>query len=183
MKQTFARASLLLAAAALATSAFVATPVGAATAQQTCKKMTGTAVLTPGLTTTPHKQTANATSTVTGCTPAAKTGGSGHLTARLNLPANSSCQGLATGNQTIKIPSAKITWKNHKTSTMALTAKTGTGSKATVATITGKVTLGLFKGHSVTTALSFAPKSGENCTPGHPIRHLTLKNTKPFVIH
>ena len=183
MKRTLVRGSLFLAAAALASSGLIASPAGAAAAQQTCKKMTGTATLTPGLTTTPHKQTANATSTVTGCTPSSKTGGSGHLTAKLNLPANSSCQGLATGNQTIKIPAAKITWKNHKTSTMALTAKTGSGSKATVATITGKVSTGLFKGHSVTTALSFAPKSGENCTPGHPIKHLTLKNTKPFVIH
>ena len=185
MKRTLARGSLLLAAAALATSGLIASPAGAATAQQTCKKITGTA----NAHARPRRRRRRSRPqprrrTVTGCAPAKKTGGTGKLKAKLNLPANSSCQGLATGSQTIKIPSANLTWKNHKTSTMALDRQDRyRRERPTVATITGKVTKGLFKGHKVTTALSFTPKSGENCTPGHPIKHLTLKNAKPFVIH
>src|SRR5262249_4966904 len=112
-----------------------------------------------------------------------KTGGGGTIKATLKLPSNSSCQGLATGGQTVKIPSSTITWKNHKTTTMSLTAKTGSGSTATVATITGHVTKGLFLGKAVTGGIKVTPKSGENCTPGPPIQHLTFTNPKPFVIH
>jgi hypothetical protein len=183
MKRFIARGSLLLAAAALVTSGIAIAPASAVTAAQTCKKFTGVVTITPGLTTTPHAQTASATGNLTGCTPATKTGGAGTIKATLKLPSNSSCQGLATGKQTVKIPTSTITWKNKKTSTMTLVAKTGSGSTATIATITGKVTKGLFAGKSVTAAIKVTPKAGENCSPGHPIRHLTFTNPKPFVIH
>ena len=182
MKRILARGSLLLAAATLAASGIAIAPANAATVQQTCKTLKGTATITPGLTTTPHAQTATATANAASCTPSAKTGGAGVLKATLKLASNSSCQGLATGKQTIKL-SATMTWKNKKTSKMALTAKTGSGSTATQATITGKVTSGLFATHAVTTTIKFAPKSGQNCTPGHPIKNLTITNVKPFVVH
>jgi hypothetical protein len=182
MKRILARGSLVLAVAALAASGLATAPANAATVQQTCKTLKGTVTITPGLTTTPHAQTATATANAAGCTVASKTGGTGVLKATLKLASNSSCQGLATGKQTIKL-SSTMTWKNHKTSTMALTAKTGSGSTATVATITGKVTKGLFLNHAVTVTIKFAPKAGQNCTPGHPIKNLTITNTKPFVVH
>jgi len=182
MKRILARGSLVLAAATLAASGIAMAPAGAAAVQQTCKTVKGTATLTPGLSTTPHAQTASATANASGCSPASSTGGAGALKASLKLPANSSCQGLATGKQTIKL-TGTMTWKNKKTSTMALTAKTGSGSTATVATITGKVTKGQFMNHAVTLTIKFAPKSGQNCTPGHPIKNLTITNTKPLVIH
>jgi hypothetical protein len=116
-----------------------------------------------------------------GCTPAAKTGGSGAIAATLNLPKTSSCQGLATGNQTIKA-TAKITWKNKKTSNVSFTAKTGKGSTATTATITGKITKGLFANRPITAGMKITPKAGQNCTPGHPIKNLTFTQTKPWVI-
>src|SRR3954462_299009 len=181
MKRILTRASLVLAVGALAASG-LATPARAATARQSCKSLKGAATLTPGLSTTPHAQTATATATASGCAPASKTGGSGVLHAKLKLPTNSSCQGLAAGKQTIKL-SATMTWKNKKTSTMALVAKTGRGSPATVATITGKVTKGLFAARPVTVTIKFAPKAGQNCTPGHPIKNLKITNTKPLVIH
>ena len=173
MKRTFARGSLFLAAAALATSGLVvnAAPAGAATVQN-CKTVTGTVTIKPGLTTVPKAQTATAKGVAKPCTPSTKTGGSGVLTATLKLASNSSCQGLATGGQTIKVTS-KVTWKNKKTSTLAMTAKTGTGSNATVATLKGKI---------VTLTIKFTPKAGQNCTPGHPITNLTFKSTKPLVI-
>jgi hypothetical protein len=183
MKRFIVRGSLLLAAAALVTSGIAIAPANAVAVSQTCKKFTGSVTITPGLTTTAHSQSASATGTLSGCTVATKTGGGGTIKATLKLPASSSCQGLATGKQTVKIPTSTITWKNHKTTTMTLVAKTGSGSTATVATITGKVTKGLFAGKSVTAAIKVTPKSGENCTPGHPIKHLTFTNPKPFVIH
>jgi hypothetical protein len=182
MKRILARGSLVLAVAALAASGLASGPAGAATAQQTCKTVKGTATLSPGLSTTPHAQKATATANLSGCTVASKTGGAGVMKATLSLASNSSCQGLATGNQTIKL-AATITWKNKKTSTMALTAKTGSGSTATQATITGKVSKGLFPGRPVTLTIKFTPKSGQDCTPGHPIKNLTIANTKPLVIH
>src|SRR3954451_20664292 len=99
MKHTLVRGSLMLAAAALATSGILVAPAGAAVPPQTCKAMTGGVTITPGLTTVPHAQTATATAALKQCAPAAKTGGSGTVKATLNLPANSSCQGLATGGQ------------------------------------------------------------------------------------
>ena len=180
MKLTLVRGSLFVAAASLVATGLVASPAAAAV-NQTCKKVTGTVTITPGLTTTPGPQTAKAKGNAVQCTPSAKTGGSGVLTATLKLASNSSCQGLATGGQTIKVTS-KVTWKNKKTSTLGLTAKTGTGANATVATLTGKATAGLFKGRPVTLTISFTPKAGQNCTPGHPIKDLTFKSTKPLII-
>jgi hypothetical protein len=173
MKRFLTRASLVLAVGALAATGIAIAPASAATVQQTCKTLKGAATLTPGLSTTPHAQTATATANAAGCAAASKTGGAGILHAKLTLPTNSSCQGLAAGKQTIKL-AATMTWKNKKTSTMALVAKTGSGSTATVATITGKVTKGLFAAHAVTVTIKFAPKA---------VKNLTITNTKPLVIH
>jgi hypothetical protein len=181
MNRTFARGSFVL-AAAMAASVVMIPPSGAAAPPQTCKSLTGTVTITPGLTLSPHAQTATAVGNLKLCAPAAKTGGSGIMRAKLTLPKNSSCAGLAQGKQTLKLATT-ITWKNKRTSTLALTAKTGSGSTATVATITGKVTKGLFLNRPVTTKIKVTPRSGENCTAGHPIRHLSFKNTTPFVIH
>jgi hypothetical protein len=180
VKRLIPRGSLLLAAVALATSGLATAPASAAVPKQVCRKMTGSVTIKPGLTTIPRAQKATARGKLSRCT-GGKTGGAGAITATLRLPPNSSCQGLATGGQTIKLK-AKITWKNKKLSYLSLTAKTGTGSNATVATITGKVSKGLFVRHPVKTTIRIAPKAGENCTPGHPIKHLTFKNTKAFIV-
>ena len=180
MKRTLARGSLLL-AVVLAASVLAASPGSAATPVTKCAKLSGVVTLSPGLSTTPHNQTATAKGALSSCTPTKATGGSGTLAATLKLPTNSSCQGLATGKQTLKL-AATSKWKNGKTSSYTLTAVTGSGSTALVATITGKVTKGLFAGKKVTSQIKVAPKSGQNCTPGHPIKNLTFTNTKPWVI-
>jgi hypothetical protein len=181
MKRTLFRGSLLFAAAALATSGLIASPAGAATAQQTCKKLTGTVNIKPGISGTPHAQTATVKNApLTGCAPSAKTGGSGLMNATLKLPSNSSCTGLATGNTSIKLAST-VTWKNHKTSKLALTAKTGTGGNVLTANITGKVASGLFAGKSVTGQIKIKPTKG-NCAPT-PVTQIKFTNSKPFVIH
>jgi hypothetical protein len=51
-----------------------------------------------------------------------------------------------------------------------------------IAGITGKVSKGLFIGKKVTSQIKITPKSGQNCSPGHPVKNLTFANTKPWTI-
>jgi hypothetical protein len=182
MKRNFARLSagfaFVLAAGMVPVA--VAAPAGAATPLQTCKKVTGSATFTPGLKNTPANNTVKAKGNQTGCTPSAKTGGSGVLTATIKV-VKGSCVKLAAGGQTIK-GTAATTWKNKKVSKYALTLKTGKGSAGTTATITGKVTSGLFAGHSVTGQIKFKVSGTPNCTT-KPVKAATFTSTKPFVIH
>jgi hypothetical protein len=164
----------------LAMGVAVAAPGSAVVHSQSCAHLTGTATLTPGLSTTPTNQTATAHGNNTTCTPVATTGGSGVTNAKLTI-SQGSCAKLAAGNQKFS-GTASTKWKNAKTSSYTLTFTTGTGSTATVATITGKVSAGLFVGKAITGAIKFTPKAGENCSAGHPIKDLTFTNTKPFVI-
>jgi hypothetical protein len=179
MKQRLLRVSMV-AALALGMGAIAASPGGAAAPVQKCAHVKGAATLTPGLSTVKHNQTVVAHGTLTSCAPTATTGGSGTLGATIKL-ANGSCQGLVGGGQKLS-GAAKSTWKNKKTSTYALVFTTGKGSAATVATITGKVTAGLFKGHKVSAQIKIAPKAGQNCTPGHAVKNITFVNTKPWQI-
>jgi hypothetical protein len=163
----------------------MAVPSGAATKPplQVCRKVTGSATFTPGLTNAPRNNTVKATGKQTVCTGrkgGPKTGGAGVLKATIKV-VNGSCAKLATGKQTIK-GTAHTTWKNHKVSYYKLTLKTGSGTKATVATITGTVTKGLFKGHKVTGAVNFTVQGAPNCTT-KPVKKVTFKNTKALVIH
>jgi hypothetical protein len=182
MHRRFARlsAGLAFALAAGTVTAVMAAPVGAATPLQTCKTVKGSATFTPGLTNTPRDNVVKAKGTQTGCTPSAKTGGSGVLTATIKV-LKGSCLKLAQGKQTIK-GTAATTWHNKKVSKYSLTLKTGSGSTATTATITGKVTSGLFAGHAVTGAVKFTVSGTPNCTT-KPVKGATFKSVKPFVIH
>jgi hypothetical protein len=177
MKRTWTRAGFAFALAAGSIVLGFASPAGAAV--NSCKNLAGTATFSPGLTTTAHNQKITAKGTLTGCTPATQTGGSGTLTSTITS-ANGSCQSLAKGGVTSK-GTSKVVWKNKKTSTIAITLKTGTGTNYTVATVTGKVTAGLFQGHAISGQLKFTPKSGQNCTTV-PIKSVTFKGTKPFTM-
>lgn len=179
MKHRLLRVTMV-AALALGMGAVVASPGGAVTPVQKCAHMKGAATITPGLSTTPHNQTVTANGSFTSCAPTKPTGGSGTITATIKL-ANGSCQGLATGGQKLS-GTAKTTWKNKKTSSYALSFVTGKGSSAVVATITGRVTAGLFKGHKVSGQIKFTVKAGQNCAPGHPVKNISFVNAKPWVI-
>jgi hypothetical protein len=153
----------------------------AATAAQTCGSLKGTVTLSPGLTSTPKSQTATAKGTATKCTPSSATGGSGTLAATTHI-ANGSCQALAAGT-TLPLK-GNIKWKNGKTSSVTLNAKT-TSSAPTTANITGKVSAGLFVGKPITGQIKFtivSTGSGSPCTPTNPVKKLTFTNSKPFVI-
>lgn len=171
-------AALAVALAASALPAITASPAVAAPVGS-CKTVTGSATFAPGLSYTPANNTITAKGVETGCTPAADTGGSGTLTATIKVTAGS-CAKLATGKQKLS-GTAVSAWKNKKTSKYALTFTTGTGSTATTATITGKVTSGLFAGKSLTGAVKFTVTGTPNCT-SKPVKSVTFKQVKPFVI-
>ena len=179
VKQKFFRISLA-SALVLGMGAVVAAPSGAAVPVNKCAKAKGAATITPGLTAVKHNQTVNAKGTLSSCLPVKATGGSGTINASIKL-VGGSCGGLATGGQKLK-GIAKSVWKNKKTSSYSLTFLTGKGKAVVVATITGTVTAGLFKGHKVTGQIKFAPKAGQNCSPGHPVKNITFVQTKPWQI-
>jgi hypothetical protein len=187
MNRSISRWSALfaLALAAGTVTAVMAVPSGAATPpMQVCRTLKGSATFTPGLTNTARDNTVKAHGNMTNCTgrkAGPKTGGSGVLAATIKV-VKGSCLKLATGKQTIK-GTAHTTWKNKKVSYYSLTLKTGSGTaNATTATITGKVTRGLFNGHSVTGQIKFAVQGSPNCTT-KPVKSVTFHNTKAFIIH
>ena len=174
----------LMRLAAVAALAFGMGAVGAsagnaATAAQKCTTVSGTAKITPGLGSTPADQTVVAKGNETGCTPSAKTGGTGALKATVHI-AESDCTTLVNGGQSFT-GTGSSTWANGKVSKYSLSFKTGTGNNVTVATITGTVTSGLFKGKSLTGQIQFTIKGSPNCTTT-PVTKLSFTNTKPFVI-
>jgi hypothetical protein len=151
---------------------------GATTPAQTCGSLKGTATISPGLTFTPATQTVVANGTLASCTPSTSTGGGGtmHTTTTLN---NASCTQLASGT-TLPLKGT-ITWKKlvngkHVVSGVSVSAKT-TSSAPTVATLTGKVTSGLFLNAPVTGTISFTLGAGQDCSVAHPVKTITFKNT------
>jgi hypothetical protein len=170
--------ALLCAAAFVAFGMIPVSPASAAVVQS-CKTTSGTVTFTPGLTNTPRDNVVKAKGKHATCTPSAKTGGAGTIAATIKV-VKGSCAKLATGGQVLK-GTAKTTWKNGKTSSYSLTFKTGSGSASTTATITGKVTAGLFKGKAIKSTVKFTVTGTPNCTT-KPVKTATFKSTKPFVI-
>jgi len=179
MKRSVMHASAML-AAAFALSGIVATPAVAAAPTQSCTKVTGTATFAPGLTNTAKNNTVTAKGTETGCTPAAATGGSGTLTATIKLTLGS-CNKLSTGGQKL-VGTAASTWKNKKVSKYSLTFTTGTGAAITTATISGKVSSGLFAGKKIAGQVKFKIVGAPDCSNAKPIKNVTFTGSKPFVI-
>jgi hypothetical protein len=162
---------------AAGTIALSATPASAAV--NSCKVLKGTSTFKPPVTQTPSKGTITSVGTVTGCAPAAKTGGSGKFTSTLKATKAGSCTTLVKGGNVLN-GTAKTTWKNGKVTNMKITVKTGTSSKYNIATITGTVSSGLFAGKHVTGQVKFTPKSG-NCV-STPLKTVSFVNTKPFAL-
>ncbi len=180
MKSRLLRVSMVAVLALGVGSVVAAAPSDAAAPVQKCTKVKGAATLAPGIQAAKKTQKVTAKGTLTGCTPAAgKTGGSGTINASLKVAAGN-CTTLAQGGSKFT-GTAKTVWKNKKTSTYTMTFTTGKGANATVATLKGKVTAGLFKGKGVTGAIKFTPKKGQNCLTV-PIKNVTFVQTKPFVI-
>jgi hypothetical protein len=151
----------------------------AVTTLQSCSLNKGTATISPGLTLTPvANATITAKGSLTGCTPATATGGSGTSTSVIHLK-NASCQSLAAGGST-STGTAKATWKNGKTSNGTITVATTTQAPTT-ATLTGKTTSGtLFNPSTTAGSVMFTAKftgTGTACSATNPLKTLTFTST------
>jgi len=153
-----------------------ANPAGAA-GGTSCKTQTGTATITPGLSKVKKDQTIVAKTNISGCVGGGVTKGAGTATIKVK---QGDCAGLTkTGthmpiNETIKWNTGKIS---------KLVGQSTTGPKLGQATISGKITSGPFLNLHATTVVAFAPAPGGGaCTNASPLKKLTIKGVKPFVI-
>jgi hypothetical protein len=143
---------------------------------QRCGDLSGSATLSPGLSDTPTNVTITANGTLTRCA-SSKTGDDGSFSATINI-ASATCSGWEGSTLTA---TGATTWRNKKVSNYALTFRIGSGDDALVATITGKVTSGLFSGRRVSGRVKFGQVGSPNCAT-IPVTNLTFTNTRPFII-
>jgi hypothetical protein len=177
MKKSFGVSVMLI--SALAMAGVMAAPASAVAPVQTCPKLTAAATLSPGIKNAASNQTLTAKGSLSGCTVATTTGGAGTLTASVKIAA-ASCAKLATGGQKLSGTGA-TTWKNKKVSKYALTFTTGTGKNLLIATITGKVSSGLFVGKKVSGAVKFHVNGSPDCQKTA-VKSISVVQSKPFVI-
>ena len=179
MKGTVTRAVLAFALAGGSVILGFVPPASAVTAGQ-CKTFKGYATFNPPVPATGSvKSKISVHGNLAGCSPSAKTGGSGVVTGTLTPTKGGNCKTTVQGGGTQKGTST-TRWKNGKFSKFSVTVKEGTGSlaKAETATITGRVTSGVFAGKLIAGQVKFAP-SGSAC----PLKKVTFTQTKPFVLH
>ncbi|HEY3833778.1 MAG TPA: hypothetical protein VGO03_15885 [Acidimicrobiia bacterium] len=155
-----------VAALAMPLFALAPTTAGAAAATPTCKTASGSGTFTPALPplsqpNTKVKSTVTSTGTEKGCTGGGVT--SATLTGKFKFSTAGNCTTLLQGTGgTISGP-ATLKWNTGKTSTVGAAKLGQVKGQATEATITGKITAGLFVGKSVAQTITFAVTSGE-CT-------------------
>jgi len=182
MKGSFIRAGMALALAAGSLVLGFAAPTGAATANQ-CKVFKGYATFNPPVPAGANKVTSTITihGTVSGCSPSNLTGGTGTVTGTIKGTKPGNCTTTVQGGNTQKGTST-TKWKNGKSSKFSVTVKEGTGPNYNIATITGKVTSGLFAGKLVSGQTKFSPANSGACTSA-PLKKVTFVQTKPLVLH
>jgi hypothetical protein len=155
----------------------------AASAGTTCAAPNGKLSITPGLSTTPAIQTINISLPVTGCKGGGVTGGTSKGTSKGTTKqtcATYFSAAASTGTKT----AVTISWtpKSMGTSTFTATTKSVPGKSALTASLSGKITKGLFLGKTVTTTVVVSFPSGLGCKPTAPVKTILIKGTKPLVI-
>jgi len=165
-------AGVLLAAAMVLPVGLMASPAGAA-GGTTCKPPSGNITVTPGYSTTPHPQKITFKLPLTGCKGGGVTGGTSVGVIPAGKPA--ACKDVGKLVQPQKIITT-ITWNTKAKSTFTGTSKVS----GLTATVTGKVTTGLFKGLTVSTTVKFGLPGG--CSATKIFKTLKITGTKPFVI-
>jgi hypothetical protein len=183
MKGSWTRAGLAFALAAGTMMLGFVPPAAAATANQ-CKVFKGYATFSPGVNPPngpKNNPTIKVTGTVSGCSPTKLTGGSGGVTGTIKGTKPGNCSDTVKGGGTQKGTST-TKWKNGKSSTFSVTVKEGTGSNYNLATITGKVTKGLFAGKLVAGQVRFSAANNQMCV-SKPLTKVTFVQTKPLVLH
>ena len=131
-------------------------PLGASTFVQRCdgpppSTQAGRATFSPGVNRLSVAQQIAFKVSLFDCSPARATRGAGSLRTMITPKGSQTCA-LLTAPKVYKTTS-KVTWKDEKVSTIAMTYSF-TGSSQFI-NIKGKVTAGLFQGHSVTGQFKF----------------------------
>jgi hypothetical protein len=158
------------------TPALSAAPAGAATGT-TCKVVSGTATLAPGVTPTNRAQTITATLAFAGCSG---TGGASASAKLVFKEKATNCVGLTKTGIKGSL-SGKITWSDSEASNVG--GSLTTGPKTGQVTLAGNVSSGLFAGAHLSNVIMFGQASGGgSCTAKSPLRKLTVKSVKSLVI-
>jgi hypothetical protein len=173
-------------------------PAGAAAPAQQCTRPPsntprGTGVARPGLNARPTAQKITVEIKLLSCAPTDATGGGGTLTGTFKPLGTQTCA-LIRQPHALK-GSGRIAWMNGKSSGLSLTfSLTGTSA---LANVTGKVSSGLFKTHTVSGQFHFTAEASHHNTtvaqacaskivPGKPDRNSVVRldfvRTKPFTI-
>jgi hypothetical protein len=160
----------------------IASPSGAAAAKPTCKTISGTASFSPAL--PALKNTTKVKSTITikgaklgGCTGGGVTGGTVGATLKYGIASN--CTTLVAGATANISGTVTIVWNTKATSTVNVTLK-GVTNKPTSQTVSGPITLGLFKGSKVSVVTMFTPLNGGCTTAG--LSKVTFKQSSALTI-
>ena len=165
-----------MAIALMAPLVFVSGTAGAATLV-TCAKPSGSVGFVPGLGATPKIQTTTFTLPIKGCTGGGVTSGSSKGSAKGT--AKSSCGTFATAGKTVT--KVTITWNNKKTSTATLTTLVTIAGKSITATVSGKISAGLFVSKTLKTKVKVSIPTGV-CTDAKPLKTATLTGLAPVTI-
>jgi len=152
-------------------------PAGAATLV-TCAKPSGSVTFTPGLGATPKIQTTTFTLPITGC----KGGGvlSGTSKGSAKGTTKQSCGTFAAAGKTVT--KVTISWNTKTTSTATLTTIVSIAGKTGItATVSGKISAGLFVGKTLQTKVGITIPTGV-CTDAKPLTKATLKGLAAVTI-
>ena len=172
-------AGLFVAAALILPAGIIAAAPAGAVAGASCKTLSGTATLKPGLSNTAAKNKPVITiknAKLGGCTGGVT---SGLLSATLKFGTANNCIGLAQGKSSNISGTAKVVWNNKSTSAVSLKA-IGVKGKPTQLTIPGTVTAGKFKGSKTSGTVEFKIPSGQ-CS-SKPLTTPTFKQVTKIVI-
>ena len=165
-------------------------PVGmssaGAAAGPLCSSFTGAATLTPGLPILGSTQRVKPTVSITGarlsgCHASAT---SGTVSAKLKFAQSTNCTLLVSQigrNVAVNARGTlKVTWNNKMTSTIALTMSFGSiPNKGSLATMSGEVTAGLYKGMKQSWIVLWTMRLPDECFGGAPLTSVTFSQFAP----
>jgi hypothetical protein len=161
------------------------TPIGVLAAQPagaapivTCAKPSGKLPLSPPLDST-KKQiiTIKINLPIKGCKGGGVTSGISTGQSKTSKPVN--CAEFLSNPSNTSLTTT-ITWNTKKTSVYKATTTSKVVNGAIVATLTGKITKGIFLGKKVATTVKVTFDG--NCSPGHPMKAIIITGQKPFTI-
>jgi hypothetical protein len=142
----------------------------------TCN-VTGNATISPGVSSTPAKQTLTVTLSLSGCTGSTVSGITGTSQSGTTTEVGKtpeSCSNLTSAGKPTK-STGTINWNNGTTSTEAIKSVIGDPSEGKT-TVTGKITAGTFLKGKVAALLTDTPGPGQDCV-GKPLTSATITGT------